>query len=70
MLMTDIAGSTDRASAPGDAAWDQLLDSHHRVVRQSLERNRGAEIDTAGDGLCFLLKRVPAPRRVFALVDP
>jgi class 3 adenylate cyclase len=50
MLMTDIAGSTDRASAVGDSAWDQLLDRHHALVREILERYRGTEIDTAGDG--------------------
>lgn len=50
MLMTDIAGSTDRASAVGDAAWDQLLDRHNALVREVLERYRGTEIDTAGDG--------------------
>jgi class 3 adenylate cyclase/quercetin dioxygenase-like cupin family protein len=50
MLMTDIAGSTDRVSAVGDAVWDQLLDRHHVLVREILERYRGTEIDTAGDG--------------------
>lgn len=50
MLMTDIAGSTDRAAAVGDAVWDQLLDRHHALVREILERYRGTEIDTAGDG--------------------
>jgi class 3 adenylate cyclase len=50
MLMTDIAGSTDRVYAVGDAVWDQLLDRHHMLVREILERYRGAEIDTAGDG--------------------
>ncbi len=50
MLITDIAGSTDHAAALGDAAWDQLLDRHHALVREILERYRGIEIDTAGDG--------------------
>ena len=50
MLMTDIAGSTDRVYAVGDAVWDQLLDRHHMLVREILERYRGTEIDTAGDG--------------------
>ena len=48
MLITDIAGSTDRAAAAGDAVWDQLLDRHHALVREVLERYRGTEIDTAG----------------------
>ncbi len=50
MLMTDIASSTDRVSTVGDAVWDQLLDRHHALVREILERFRGTEIDTAGDG--------------------
>jgi class 3 adenylate cyclase len=50
MLMTDIASSTDRVSMVGDAVWDQLLDRHRALVREILERFRGTEIDTAGDG--------------------
>jgi hypothetical protein len=32
MLITDIARSTDRAAAVGDAAWDQLLDRHLKGI--------------------------------------
>ena len=67
MLMTDIAGSTDRASRVGDAAWDQLLDSHNALVRDVLERYRGTEIDTTGDG--FLTIFDGAARAVQAAVD-
>jgi class 3 adenylate cyclase len=67
MLMTDIAGSTDRASRIGDAAWDQLLDRHNSLVRDVLERYRGAEIDTTGDG--FLTMFDGAARAVQAAVD-
>jgi class 3 adenylate cyclase len=67
MLMTDIAGSTDRASAVGDAAWDQLLDRHHALVREILERYRGTEIDTAGDG--FLAMFDGAARAVQSAVE-
>ena len=67
MLMTDIAGSTDLASRIGDAAWDQLLERHNAVVREVLERYRGAEIDTTGDG--FLTMFDGAARAVQAAVD-
>lgn len=67
MLMTDIAGSTDRLSALGDGAWDQLLDRHRALVREVLERYRGTEIDTAGDG--FLTMFDGAARAVQAAVD-
>lgn len=67
MLMTDIAGSTDRASQVGDAVWDQLLDRHNARVREVLERYRGTEIDTTGDG--FLAVFDGAARAVRAAVD-
>jgi pimeloyl-ACP methyl ester carboxylesterase len=50
VLFTDIVGSTERAAAVGDRRWRELLEQHHRLVRRELERFRGNEIDTAGDG--------------------
>jgi class 3 adenylate cyclase len=50
ILFTDIVGSTERASTLGDAAWRQLLERHHAVVRRELARFQGRELDTAGDG--------------------
>ncbi len=50
VLFTDIVGSTERAVALGDRSWRDLLDRHHAIVRQEIERYRGREIDTAGDG--------------------
>jgi class 3 adenylate cyclase len=50
MLMTDIVDSTPTASRLGDARWRQLLADHDRVVRNHIERFRGRELDTTGDG--------------------
>jgi pimeloyl-ACP methyl ester carboxylesterase len=50
VLVTDIVGSTRHATRLGDRAWGQLLARHHEIVRKELERFRGREIDTAGDG--------------------
>ena len=50
VLFTDIVGSTAVAAASGDAAWREVVDRHHRVVRGALARFRGTEMDTAGDG--------------------
>jgi class 3 adenylate cyclase len=50
ILVTDIVGSTVRASALGDLAWRDVIARHHSLVRQELERHRGHEVDTAGDG--------------------
>ena len=50
VLFTDIVGSTERARELGDRRWRELLDRHHDVIRRELQRYRGREIDTAGDG--------------------
>lgn len=50
ILFTDLVGATERAAALGDQRWRELLELHHRTVRRELERFRGSEIDTAGDG--------------------
>ncbi len=50
ILFTDIVGSTERTAAAGDRPWATLLEAHHAAVRRELERFRGLEIDTAGDG--------------------
>ena len=67
MLMTDITGSTDRAASMGDAAWDQLLERHNRLVREVIEQYRGQEIDTTGDG--FLIVFDGAARALQAAAD-
>jgi pimeloyl-ACP methyl ester carboxylesterase len=50
VLFTDIVGSTERARELGDRGWHDVLDEHHARVRGVLERYRGREVDTAGDG--------------------
>ena len=50
VLFTDIVGSTELASELGDVRWKQVLATHHGVVRKTLKRYSGREIDTAGDG--------------------
>lgn len=50
ILFTDLVGSTQKASALGDAAWASLLARHDEAVRAELARFGGEEIDTAGDG--------------------
>jgi class 3 adenylate cyclase len=50
MLMSDIVDSTPTAARLGDARWRQTLRDHNRIVRREIERFRGREIDTTGDG--------------------
>jgi class 3 adenylate cyclase len=50
IMFTDIVGSTDLAAAIGDARWSDLLAEHNRIVRDQLDRFRGREVKTTGDG--------------------
>jgi class 3 adenylate cyclase/pimeloyl-ACP methyl ester carboxylesterase len=50
VLFTDIVDSTRRAAEMGDRNWHALLDAHDAVVRVQLNRFRGREVSTAGDG--------------------
>jgi len=51
VLFSDIVGSTQRIVAVGEHRWRDLLDSHDAAVRRQLERFRGREIKTTGDGV-------------------
>lgn len=50
VLFTDIVGSTDRASSLGDSGWRSVIDQHNQLVRAELDRFRGVERKTTGDG--------------------
>jgi class 3 adenylate cyclase len=51
VLFTDIVESTERAAALGDTRWRDLLQQHDRLVRRELDRHRGREVKTLGDGV-------------------
>lgn len=50
LLFTDLVGSTERLATLGDAGWREVVGRHHELVRRTLSRYRGTEVDTAGDG--------------------
>ncbi len=50
VLFTDIVASTERLTELGDQEWRTQLDRHDAMVRTHLQRFRGREISTAGDG--------------------
>jgi class 3 adenylate cyclase len=51
VMFTDIVDSTTRASAMGDRAWRDLLEEQNTVIRRELDRHRGREVKTLGDGM-------------------
>jgi class 3 adenylate cyclase len=50
VLFTDIVESTKKQASLGDHAWKDLIERHHALVREALNRWHGVENDTAGDG--------------------
>jgi class 3 adenylate cyclase len=50
LLFTDIVGSTAKLAEVGDGRWRAMLNDHNAVVRTELERYRGRELKTTGDG--------------------
>ena len=50
VLFTDIVDSTRRATEIGDRDWHALLPAHDAVVRAQINRFRGREVNTSGDG--------------------
>jgi pimeloyl-ACP methyl ester carboxylesterase/DNA-binding winged helix-turn-helix (wHTH) protein len=51
VLLVDLVDSTRAAQALGDAAWTAQLDRFHVAARAEVERQRGALVNTTGDGL-------------------
>jgi class 3 adenylate cyclase len=50
VLVTDIVDSTAQLKRLGDSAWRELLMDHNHLVRVEINRFRGREIQTTGDG--------------------
>ncbi|TAM65336.1 MAG: adenylate/guanylate cyclase domain-containing protein [Chloroflexota bacterium] len=63
-LFTDIEGSTRLVERLGPAAWPQLLEAHHAIIRAALAAEGGTEIKTEGDA--FFVAFSSAPRAVAA----
>jgi class 3 adenylate cyclase len=73
-LFTDIVGSTETAVLLGDAAWADLLEHHHFVVRTCIRRFYGEEMDTSGDGFFVIFpdptSAIEAGRAIVEAVRP
>jgi class 3 adenylate cyclase len=51
IVLVDIVRSTEAASELGDRRWTDLLGSAYTTARRQIERFRGQEVKTTGDGL-------------------
>jgi class 3 adenylate cyclase len=74
VLFTDIVDSTKRASELGDRRWRVLLEDHDRIVREQLDRFRGREVKTTGDGFLATFdgpaRGIACAREITASVRP
>ena len=50
-MFTDIVGSTEKASALGDLAWTNLLETHDALARTLVGQYQGRIVNTTGDGI-------------------
>jgi pimeloyl-ACP methyl ester carboxylesterase/class 3 adenylate cyclase len=50
VMFTDIVDSTRRAAQAGDRDWRELIERHDELTRRQLDRFRGREVKTLGDG--------------------
>jgi len=50
VLFTDVVDSTRTAAELGDERWRQLLERHHRIVREAIVGFGGREVKSIGDG--------------------
>jgi class 3 adenylate cyclase len=60
LLFTDIVDSTATARDLGDARWRTVLARHNQVARRAMERYRGREAATTGDGFLALFDSAEA----------
>jgi hypothetical protein len=51
ILFTDIVDSTAMSERLGRSAWDRVIGLHFELARRALDRHRGVEIKTTGDGI-------------------
>ena len=51
VMFTDIVGSTDMTQTHGDAAAQEVVRTHNRIVRNALTTYQGREVKHTGDGI-------------------
>ena len=69
ILFSDIVGSTAMLEKLGDRAWTKLLHEHNVRIRAAIDRFRGREIGSAGDGFLALFDGAAKAVRAAQLMD-
>ena len=70
VLFSDIVDSTRTLERLGDHAWASVLREHNERIRATIDRFRGREIVSTGDGFLALFDGAAKAVRAGALMDP
>jgi class 3 adenylate cyclase len=70
VLFSDIVGSTQILERLGDHAWANVLREHNERVRAAIDRFRGREMASTGDGFLALFDGAAKAVSAGALMDP
>jgi class 3 adenylate cyclase len=70
ILFSDVVDSTGTLARIGDHAWAALLREHNTRIRAAIDRQRGREIGSAGDGFLALFDGAARAVRAAAAMDP
>ncbi len=70
VLFSDIVDSTRTLERLGDHAWASLLREHNERIRATIDRFRGREVVSTGDGFLALFDGAAKAVRAGALMDP
>jgi class 3 adenylate cyclase len=70
IVFSDICDSTATLERIGDAAWTQVVREHNERIRTVIDRFRGREIATLGDGFLALFDGARKAVLAAAAMDP
>jgi class 3 adenylate cyclase len=70
VIFTDIVDSTATLERLGDAAWRRILLEHNGRLRAQLDRFRGREVGTTGDGFVAIFDGPARAVRCAASIGP
>lgn len=70
IVFSDIVGSTEVLARVGDAEWTRILRTHNERVRAVIDRFRGREMGTFGDGFLALFDGAAKAVSAAAAMDP
>ncbi|MFT4570498.1 MAG: class 3 adenylate cyclase [Candidatus Binatia bacterium] len=70
LVFSDIVGSTATLSRIGDQAWADLVRRHNENIRSVIDRHRGRELATLGDGFLASFDGAARAVQAAAAMDP